>query len=160
MEATPQHATETDLEQLRVLSVLWFVYGGLAAVLCLFGVMLAAAGLAAETVGVGAVAAQGPAQDGWPWNLLAPIGGGMFLLFLGGTFAVIGGALAALRILTGLALRRHRNRTLCLVGALLSAMTLPLGTLLGIATLLVVLRPGVENLFLYGYPVRPAGAEG
>jgi hypothetical protein len=151
-----QYPTESDLEQLRVLSVLYFVYGGLACLLCLAGLGVVAGGILAGTAGVAAVAAQG--QAGWPWTLLGPAIGGTFMLLLGVSIVVVGGVLAAVRILTGFALRRHRQRTLCLVVAVLTAMSLPVGSLLGIATLLVLLRPGVENLFLYGYPVRPGVA--
>jgi hypothetical protein len=162
MTSAVQYPTEADLEQLRVLSVLYFVYGGLAALLCLGGLMMVAGGIVTGTVGVAtAAAAQG--QSDWPWSLLGPAIGGTFMLFVGGSCVVIGGGLAAARILTGLALRRHRQRTLCLVVAVVTAVSLPLGSLLGIATLLVLLRPGVENLFLYGYPVRaapPAGPGG
>jgi hypothetical protein len=163
MTLVEQYPTETDVEQLRVLSVLYFVYGGLAGLLCVAGLVVVAGGVMAGTAGVAAAAAaatqgkvQVQGQADWPWTLLGPAIGGTFMLLVGGSFIVLGGTLAALRILTGFALRRHRNRTLCLVVAVLTAMSLPLGGLLGIATLLVLLRPGVENLFLYGYPVRPA----
>jgi hypothetical protein len=153
MTSAVQYPTEADLEQLRVLSVLYFVYGGLAGLFCLAGLAVIAVSFIAAAAGLAAVAAQG--QAGLPWALLGPAIGGTFMLFVGGIFVVVGGTLAAVRILAGFALRQHRQRTLCLVVAVLTSMSVPLGSLLGVATLLVLLRPGVENLFLYGYPARP-----
>jgi hypothetical protein len=66
---------------------------------------------------------------------------------IGGTLFGLFGITAALRILTAVALRQHRHYTFCLVIGALTALHVPLGSLLGVATLIVLLRPSVERLF-------------
>jgi len=61
---------------------------------------------------------------------------------------------ALLRILVGVALRRRRYYTFCLVAAGLTCFDIPLGTALGVATLIVLLRPSTERLFS-GLPPMP-----
>src|ERR1700689_3912620 len=145
MPAEAHYPTDSDIEQLRVLSVLYFIYGGLAGCMCVAGLVLVAGSLIAGSVGAASMASSD--QGLWPWNILAPAFGATLVATFGAAFAVLGGAMAAVRIATGFALRQHRHRTFCLVVAVLTALSLPLGSVLGLATLLVMLRPGVGNLF-------------
>jgi hypothetical protein len=147
---------EIDQEHLQLLSVLYMVYGGLAALaglagLCvvLAGVMIGAGGAAAAGWGAGW---GGATADGWPAAVIAASLAGLFLIFLGGAVFVLAATSAVLRFLTAFALRQHRHRTFCLVIAVLVSLHVPLGSLLGIATLLVLLRPSVEHLFVHGQP--------
>lgn len=120
----PSRPTAADLEQLRFLAKLWFVYSCLAGLVCLVGLAMVVGGLVAETFRTTVLAAQA-----------------------GPFFALFGGAVAALRVLTGLALLHHRHRVLCLVVSVFSLLAIPLGSLLGIVTLLVLRRPWAEALF-------------
>jgi hypothetical protein len=54
---------------------------------------------------------------------------------------------ATLEILTGVFLTRHRNRLFCLIMAGITCLSVPLGTILGVFTFVVLLRPGVTELF-------------
>jgi hypothetical protein len=138
----PQAPAEVDEEHLRVLSVLYFVYGGLAACLGLVALLL---------LGAGAVAGAGSAvQSDQPWSGLVAGCFGYLFAFVGGWLFLLFGTIAALRILTGFALRQHRYRTFCMVVAALSSLEIPIGALLGVATLIVLLRPSVERLFTEG----------
>jgi hypothetical protein len=135
----PQGSSGVDEEHLRVLAVLYFVYGGLAACLGLAALLFLAVGMM--------VGAAGSAASSSPWGGLGAASGGCVLAVVGGGLFLLFSTVAALRILTGVALRQHRHRTFCMVVAALTALEVPIGALLGVATLIVLLRPTVERLF-------------
>lgn len=60
---------------------------------------------------------------------------------------VIGWTLGLLVIYVGVQLRRQRRRTLCIVIAAILCDSVPLGTILGVFTLVVLFRPSVQALF-------------
>jgi len=61
--------------------------------------------------------------------------------------AVAATGLVILKLLTARALKRRRNRWLCLATAAISCLNLPYGTALGVATLMVLSRESVVALF-------------
>ena len=61
--------------------------------------------------------------------------------------------------LTGRDLRLRRRRTFCFVVACLHCIHVPLGTVLGIFTILVLRRPSVKELFRTGDPPAPQDAQ-
>lgn len=66
-------------------------------------------------------------------------------------FGVVGFALAsalmAATIVAGERLRRGTHRTYCMVVAAVNSLSVPLGTVLGIVTLVVLMRPSVADEF-------------
>jgi len=137
-----QANANADEEQLQVLSICYFVYGGLAGAFSLIGLALLFAGAVLSSHGVawGAWGGRPEEQAG------AAIAGCIFAA-VGSVLLVLLGTTALLRILVGVALRRRRYYVFCLVAAGLTGLELPLGTALGIATLIVLLRPSTELLF-------------
>lgn len=78
----------------------------------------------------------------------------MMLRFMGGFFVTIatliilsGWAMAYCLLLAGRRLKQHRSYTFCLVIAALSCAIVPLGTVLGVFTIIVLMRPSVKTLF-------------
>jgi len=138
------HPSSVDDEQLRVLSVLYLVYGGLAACVCLGAVTFLFAGGIAVAAGA-ASASAAPASA--PWNAVGAGCAGCVFGAIGAGLSVLFGLAAALRIFTGWALRQRRYYTFCLVSAGITALGIPLGALLGVSTLIVLLRPSVERRF-------------
>jgi len=136
------HPSSVDEEHLRVLSVLYLVYGGLAACVCLGAVAFLLAG----GVAVATAAASAPPSSA-PWNAVGAGCAGCVFGALGAGLSVLFGTAAALRSFTGLALRQRRHYTFCLVAAGITALGIPLGALLGVSTLIVLLRPSVERMF-------------
>jgi hypothetical protein len=75
-------------------------------------------------------------------------------IFIGWLFIVIGAiviafswTIAGLLIAAGRNLTKHRKHTFCLVVADFSCLFMPLGTILGIFTLIVLMRPSVKTMF-------------
>ncbi len=140
--ANANASTNADEEQLRVLSVCYFVYGGLAGAFSLMGLAMLFAGTIIGTHGAawGAWSGRPEEQVGAAivGCIFAAVGSGLFLLL---------GVTALLRILVGVVLRRHRYYVFCLVAAGLTCLEIPLGAALGVATFIVLLRPSTERLF-------------
>ena len=72
--------------------------------------------------------------------------GGLFTVFAGG-FILIGLIGAVALALAGLFLSRRTRYTYCLVVAGLACMFMPFGTVLGVFTIIVLVRPSVKAMF-------------
>ena len=129
-----------DEEHLRVLSILYYVWGGLSVVgACFMGAYAVIGGTVLTAV---SQSEREPAAA-WAGAVVFVVMGGLFLLLA---------ALAWLTILTGRYLAQRRRYTFCLVMAIVTCLSVPLGTVLGIFTLIVLQRPSVKQLFGVGAP--------
>jgi hypothetical protein len=128
--------TSADLEHLRLLSIFHYILAGLAALFGCFPVLHLTIGL---MIVQGALDRPGhenpPTAFGWLFVGIA----GMMILF--------GWTLAVLLFVAGRQLSRHRGYTLCLVVAAIACLFIPLGTVLGVFTIIVLVRPSVKRLF-------------
>lgn len=76
----------------------------------------------------------------------APLG--ILFMAIGGVAVLLGWSFAACLIVAGRSLARRRRHTFCVVvAALCCVLCNPLGTVLGVFTLIVLLRPSVKALF-------------
>jgi fumarate reductase subunit D len=133
--APPARFADDDVEQLRLLSVFHYVVAGIVALVALFptlylvlGVLLAFGRLAPEDDGSRIV--------GW------------LMASCGSFFMIAGLCLAAMIALAGRSLARNRRYTFCLVVAAILCLFVPLGTLLGVFTIIVLVRSTVRARFL------------
>ena len=134
-----------DLEHLRLLSIFHYVMAALTALFTLIPVVQLLFGMALS-FGWGEFEHDAPpAFVGW---LLSCIAGVLFLL--GGTYAVC-------LVIAGRSLARHRNWVFCMVIAGISCTFMPVGTVLGVFTMVVLNKPSVRALF-EGRPGPPAVA--
>lgn len=138
-------ATADDLQQLKLLSVFHYIVGGITG---LFPVIHLVIGLAMVT-------GQMPAQPGQQ-DALSPELFGWFFVAFAGVFILCGLTLAGFIAYAGRCLARQQRHTLCLVVAGLSCMMMPFGTVLGVFTLIVLLRPQVKALFALTAPTATA----
>ena len=60
---------------------------------------------------------------------------------------LVGWSFAATILIAGRRLSQRRSHTFCLVAACLACLFMPFGTILGVFTLLVLLKPGVKQRF-------------
>lgn len=130
-----------DASHLRLLSIFHYVVAGLTALFSLFPLIHVGIGIATLMGAMPMESNGGPASPaetrlfGWMF-----IGIGSFVILCGLT-------LAGFMAYAGRCLARQRRHTLCLVVAALSCMCMPLGTVLGVFTLIVLLRPAVKAAF-------------
>jgi len=135
------------LEHLNLLGVFHYVLGGIVGFFACMPLI---------HVGVGVFLLSQPHGFGGP-NDIPPFMGWMFVI-LGTTFVVLGWTLAGMLLAAGSRLRRRRKRIFCIVVAALSCAFTPLGTVLGVFTLIELFKPEVKTLFETGAtPHPPAG---
>ena len=127
-----------DIEHLKLLSTFQYVFAGLSALFGCLPVVHLAVGILVLT-----------GQIGEDKSFPAPMQRTMGVLFVSiATFVILfnwGTALAAL--LTARKLVRHRSHTFCVVVAAIECLFVPYGTVLGVFTLIVLMRPGVKARF-------------
>jgi hypothetical protein len=134
----PVLLTPQDEGNLNVLSVLFYVYAALVGLgaLLLAGFAVVPALLIAGTVG-SATPPGGPPP--------ALIGGVLLVVF--GIIALFLAIKCVLMILAGRAIGRRSSYVLVMVGACAALLNLPLGTALGICTIVMLQKPAVKAAF-------------
>ena len=125
-----------DLEHLKILSICFYVKAGLLALTGLFFSIYI-------FFGAFFMAADLPRQRNEPSPEL--VGGFVLAFGLISTGAFF--LLAFLAFWAGRSLTKHKNYTFCIVIAALVCLSMPLGTILGIFTIVVLMRDTVKALF-------------
>ena len=138
MAPLPRDQRSTDADHLNLLSIFHFIGAGLA----LLGILFLCAHFA-----VMHFIFMNPAF--WQNQKGTPPPPEFFSIFIilyiiGGIWFVVS---AILNVLSGLFLHARRNRTFSLVVAGINCVHMPLGTLLGVFTIIVLLRPSVRELY-------------
>ena len=123
-----------DEEHLRLLSIFHYVVGGLTALCACIPIIHLAIGLA-MFFGVFP-----DDDDATPFI-------GLFIVVIAGCFILAGWSLAICLILAGGYLKNRKHYTFCLVIAGISCMLMPFGTVLGVFTIIVLMRPSVKEMF-------------
>lgn len=131
---TPTPLTPQDAEHLRILSIVHYVVAGLMALFACFPVIHL-------VVGIGLLTAERD-KDGPPAAV------GMIFIAVAAIFILGGWTLAAGIAYAGKSLAERQRHTFCLVVAgVVAATCIPLGTVLGVLTIIVLLRPAVKAAF-------------
>lgn len=140
--------TSRDEEHLKLLSIFHYVMGGLVGLWsCIFifhvvfGIVMIAA---PDAFGEGDAP---PPFFGWIFVVM-----GSVAIFFGWTFAI--GLLYA-----GTCLSRRTHYVYCIVAAAIGCLFVPLGTVLGVFTLVTLMRPSVKELFDVPTGSVPMGSE-
>ncbi len=126
-----------DDEHLRLLSIFYYVKGGISALFACIPMIHVVLGLvmvvAPHVFGQGKDAP--PAFIGWIFVVL-----GLSIIFIGWTFA-------ALTLIAGRCLARRKHYNYCLVVGCLECLSIPFGTVLGVFTIIVLNRASVKEMF-------------
>ena len=140
--ADPPTISDDTERQLDLLAVFHYVLAGVTGLFALFPVLHLAVGLWMIVGGFPEQAApsgRSPMDDpqwfGWIFVAIASL------------LITAGLTLATLLAVAGRRLKQRRSHTFCLVVAGLACMNMPLGTVLGVFTLVVLTRPGVREAF-------------
>ena len=132
------HLINRDEEHLRLLAIFHFVCAGFAALVACIPIIHLVLGLvllllAPQIFGPGK--AQPPAFLGLIFVLFASV------------FILIGWTFAVLLAWAGRCLARRKHHTYCFVMACVACLFQPFGAVLGVFTIIVLLRPSVKLLF-------------
>jgi len=128
---TPQ-LTNEDISQLNGLSMAHLIIGWLGVLLSLFPLIHVAIGIGILS---GAIEAEAPPFLGW------------LFLGLGCAFVILGEAASICLILSGKHLKQRTGYTFSFVVACIACINVPIGTILGVFTLIVLARPAVKAAF-------------
>jgi len=131
-----------DLDHLKLLAIFYYVFGGLSLLgVCCGGFYL--------VLGIGMVSGGGEMMQGPDAAMPRDDAEAA-----AGVFAVVGGVLMLLSLVAGLLqikcgrnLQVQKGRTFCMVIAALTCLSVPLGTILGVFTLVVLSRDSVKAMF-------------
>jgi hypothetical protein len=132
-----------DAEHLRLLSIFHYIDAGLAALGACVSIFFLVFGILLLTH-PGVFSSKGEAP---------PAIIGSFCVLIGGVLLVKGCAVAVAMFLAGRALAQRRRYWFCFVIAVLNCMFPPVGTALGVFTIIVLVRPSVKAAF----GIEPAG---
>ena len=144
--------TSQDLEHLQMLSTFHFIIAALAGLFSLLPVIHLAFGMVMIGGGIVGAFAEGPE------SLVFSAMGCLFTLL---PLAIISAGLtyAYFMVKAGRSLVAHENHKLCVVMAAISCAFTPFGTVLGVLTLIVLMRPPVQALFVQQRPaIEPTTA--
>jgi len=133
----PTQQQRTDSEHLKLLSIFHYVLSGIMAVVACIPIIHLVLGL---------VLIFAPQKMGQP-NQQPPAFIGWFLVMLAGCFILLGWTVAVLILTAGRFIAVRRHHTFCFVMACVECMFMPIGTVLGVFTLLVLMRQSVKDLF-------------
>ena len=126
-----------DEQHLKLLSIFHYVVGGLAGLFACIPIIHLVVGIAIVVSSF-----TQPAHDGGFPALF-----GLFFIVLASSFILIGWAFAICIILAGRFIARRKNYTFCLVMAGIECMFTPFGTVLGVFTIITLVRSSVKELF-------------
>jgi hypothetical protein len=141
MSGPPPHPQALeDAEHLKLLSVFHYVMAGLIAI----GGCLMMAYFAFSAYLFNELVRTMPVTPGTP---SPPAGLGWFFGAIGAVVCAGAWVVAALNFLAARWLAARRNRIFCFVVAALGCAAFPLGTALGVFTILVLQRPSVRAMF-------------
>jgi hypothetical protein len=140
---------QDDAAQRQLLSVLHYVMAGFTAMFSLFPVIYLVLGIAvlSGAMPVDSSTASSPGEVqlmGWVFTGL----GTVFFLAMLATAGLVGYA--------GRCLAREQRHTLCMVAAGVCCMFMPLGTILGVFTLVTLTRTSVRQRFAHGAALPPS----
>jgi len=125
-----------DEQHLKLLSIFHYVLAGIAALIALFPVIHLVLGIMMVTIpGHHGPGTPEPEFVGWIF-----IGFAILFILFGLTFS-------GFVFVTGRFLSRRRHHTFCLVMAGVECLLIPYGTILGVLTIIVLMRDSVKALF-------------
>lgn len=137
---TVNDSPNLDLEQLRLLAIFHYVVGGLVALIACLPLLHVAVGVAMIA---GVLPETNPDTTTGPDAQLA----GWIFTAVGAVLSLLGWTLAAVIVWGGRNLARQRGWTAGVVIAGILCLFAPVGTALGIFTILVLTRPSVKERF-------------
>lgn len=135
----PPPPLNKDAEHVRLLGIFHYVLGGITgfcACIPLIHVTMGIVLLCSPTM------FQGPDMP----PEMQQVMGGLFL-GIGSVAVMLGWTFAILLFVAAGSLRKHKRHMFCLVVAAIGCLSVPMGTVLGVFTILVLSRPTVKAMF-------------
>ncbi len=132
-----------DEQHLNILSIFHYVVGGITALFACFPLIHLTIGINMLSGGFG------PSDEDFPFRLF-----GLMFILIPAIIILMGWALAGCMVAAGYFLSKRQKYTFCLVVAGVECIFMPFGTVLGIFTIIVLVRPSVKALFEANAPAN------
>ncbi len=126
-----------DIEHLKLLSIFHYVVAGLTALFACFPVIHLSIGISMLSSSLSA-----NSSTSGPLPLF-----GLIFVIIPAILILLGWAFAFCIFLAGRYLAGRRHRLFCLIIAGINCAFAPLGTVLGVFTIVVLMRPSIKDLF-------------
>ena len=137
-----------DVQHIKILSIFYYVVGGLLALFACFPLIYLAIGIAFLVAPPPPSGGPGPpAELGW-----------LFIVFSSAA-TLIGWVWAVCILFAGWFLSQHKHRMYCLIMGCTACLFNPFGTILGVFTIILLIRPSVQRLFETGAPTTDPDEE-
>ena len=130
-------ASNQEEQHLQLLSIFFYIFGGIMAVFACFPIIHFVMGLVFIGLGLGSGTKETLA--------FAPVG--LFISLIAGTVILAGLSFAVCLILTGRFLNQRSHYMFCLVMSGIACVFMPLGTILGVFSLVTLTKPSVKQRF-------------
>jgi hypothetical protein len=130
---------QQDLQQLKLLSIFYYIWGGLACLGAVIGaISLFVAGTAMSSL------PSSSSEDAQSQAFMGP-----FFIVMGIVVLILGLIYGVLAIMAGGKFKKHQGSyVFCLVVSIITCITsFPIGTALGIYAIVILMRPTVKALF-------------
>lgn len=128
-----------DEEHLRLLTIFHYIVGGITALCACFPLIHLVIGM---TMLFAPERLSGSEHAPGPERVV-----GLFFTVFAAAIILLGWALAAANIYAGRCLARREKYTFCIVVAAVNCINTPIGTVLGVFTIIVLVRPSVKQMF-------------
>ena len=125
-----------DEEHLRLLSIFHYIVGGIAACFAFFPIIHLIMGIVMLAGGFQDASGKGP-----------PAAFGLIFVIMALLIMSVGWTLAICLIIAGKRLAKRKRYNFCFVIACISCIFMPFGTILGVFTIIVLMRPSVKDFF-------------
>ena len=131
-----------DEQYVKILAIFHFVVAGISALAACFPILHFIMGLGMLAVSLGLGASEGAFAE-------AAIPGLVGLLFtlIAGSVMLFGWAFAVCVALTGWFLLKKKRHMFCVVMGGVECMFMPFGTVLGVFTIITLMKPSVKEMF-------------
>lgn len=126
-----------DVEHLRLLSIFHFVVAGLMVMMSCLPIIHLVIGIAVVSGAFDNVGNGPPPPPMFGW----------FFIAFAGFFVISGFVMAGVVAIAGQRLKQKRSYLFCMIVAGIECLFTPFGTVLGVFTLVVLMRPSVKEMF-------------
>lgn len=126
-----------DEQHLQLISIFYYIIAAMAGLLALIPVIHL-------TIGIALVSGAFPADNGGEHT---PEFVGWIFIGVASLLIVLGVVIAVCSVAVARYISRRRHYTFCIVAAALACLFMPLGTILGVFTIIVLSRASVKPLF-------------
>ena len=131
-----------DEQYVKILAIFHFVVAGMAALFACFPIIHFVMGLGMLGLSLGA----GVSEGSFPEAVIPGLVGLIFTL-IAGSAILLGWAFAVCVALAGLFLLKKKRHMFCVVMGGVECMFMPFGTVLGVSTVITLMKPSVKALF-------------